>query len=715
VEVLEARLTPTGNVDFTAVAAGNPTGDDVILWTRALDPDNPQSLALTAQVSTDPTFVSVDYAFPGQTDPQRDYTVKVDASGLATGTRYYYRFQKDDGQTSPVGTFQTAPDPAAAVPLHFGFSGDADGRWRPFVVTSDIAAQNFDYFVYLGDTMYETASLGSPAAADPYANPAQALADYRRKYRENLQPVNPGGFAGLRTFFASQANYTLLDNHELGNLQFQSGGAPAGIPYGKGVDASDPQYDVNQTGTYMNKTQGFNTLEQAYSDYQPVREQMISAPDDPRTDQTRQLFLAQQWGQSSIFFNLDDRSYRDIRLKTSTGADDTGPRADNPGRTMLGATQLAWIEQGLLDAQAGNITWKFVAVSSPIDQVGGDGGKSWIGGYRAERNALLKFIADNQIDHVVFLTTDDHQVRVNELTYLTDPNDPSSVALVPGAFCIVAGPLGAGGPDAITDHSFANLKSLADTLAESEIAQGIDPIGLDPAFPGLQNVSREGDPDADSLRQPVDFYSPDTFNYATLDVDASGQVLTVSVYGVDSFAANTFPEPDVVGPPRLLLSFQLNTAGTPEPGLRSLPQSAASRARIGGSRGMAAGPLGGGLAPNYGPSSASFRSLADNLVWATIAREAGPSATAPESLGLWIGSPQSNLSTDSPDQPVGLTGPDALNPATPEATRSSSVGATTEPGADSVLGSLGRLLPDLDAAGPPGLVRSFLTGGRAGQ
>ncbi len=32
-------------------------------------------------------------------------------------------------------------------------------------------------------------------------------------------------------------------------------------------------------------------------------------------------------------------------------------------------------------------------------------------------------------------------------------------------------------------------------------------------YPGLHDVFREGDPDADTLRQPVDFYSPDTFNY----------------------------------------------------------------------------------------------------------------------------------------------------------------------------------------------------------
>src|SRR5262249_23085966 len=82
-----------------------------------------------------------------------------------------------------------------------------------------------DYFVFLGDTMYETART---AAADPFADPAEALADYRRKYLENILPVKPGGFPGLQALFAAQGNYTLLDNHELGNAQFMSGGAPPG-------------------------------------------------------------------------------------------------------------------------------------------------------------------------------------------------------------------------------------------------------------------------------------------------------------------------------------------------------------------------------------------------------------------------------------------------------------------------------------------------------
>jgi hypothetical protein len=226
---------------------------------------------------------------------------------------------------------------------------------------------------------------------------------------------------------------------------------------------------------------------------------------------------------------------------------------------MLGKSQLNWLKQTLSDAQKNGVTWKIIAVSSPIDEVGGDGGKSWIGGYRAERNDLLKYIADNKIENVVFLSTDDHQNRVNELTYLANPNDPNSKTVLPKAFTIVGGTIGAGGPDTITDHSFSSLKASTDKLVADEIAKGINPIGLDPAYPGLQNLFREGDPNANTLRQPIDFYSPDTFNYVTLDISGDGKTLSVKNFGINSYAANTFPEPDQAGIARQILGFDIQT------------------------------------------------------------------------------------------------------------------------------------------------------------
>ena len=87
-EILESRLTPS--VTYTAVAAGDPTSDDAILWTRALDPAQRKAISVIAEVSTDATFRSIDGVYLGKADPNRDFTAKVDATGLHSGTTYYY-------------------------------------------------------------------------------------------------------------------------------------------------------------------------------------------------------------------------------------------------------------------------------------------------------------------------------------------------------------------------------------------------------------------------------------------------------------------------------------------------------------------------------------------------------------------------------------------------------------------------------------------------
>jgi hypothetical protein len=228
------------------------------------------------------------------------------------------------------------------------------------------------------------------------------------------------------------------------------------------------------------------------------------------------------------------------------------------------------LKQTLLDAKASGAVWKFINITDPIDMIGpygsgDDGGKTWWGGYRAERNELLKFIADNGIKNVVFLASDDHTGRINELTYMPDPSkdptNPANYKVLDGVISIVDGPMGATGPDTVTDHSFAYVKALADALALKQRTAGLNPVGLDAAYRGLFNVYREGDSTAAAIPKPVDFVSPDTNNYVSLDVAADG-VLSVSMRGINSYPQNSFPEPSAAGQSRTLLSFSVD----PNPG-----------------------------------------------------------------------------------------------------------------------------------------------------
>lgn len=576
---------------FNGVAAGDMTSRDAILWTRVDNGGAPASL--TAQVATDPAFSNVVWTGMGSTAAANDYTLKLDATGLTANTRYYYNFT-NGGVASATGQFTTNPAPGQPTPFKVGFSGDADGRFRPYTslagfgTAANPGSQGLNAFIFLGDTIYETASKGSPAVPSltPGSTSAQAQAAlpvYNQKYLENISGVAPsgaistsGGQQGLQQFLSSVGTYTLLDNHELGNKQLQSGGAPTAAA----SPNVNPSYDVNTTGSYNNGTVAFQTLNKSFLDYHPTAATIdgtptgglaagnlqtgaggVVAPSDPRTNGTAQNYLARSWGQNATYIQLDDRSYRDVRLDVVGG-----PRADQAGRTMLGTTQLQWLKDQLLAAKASGSIWTVISVSTPIDQTGGNqDSKSWFGNYRAERNEILKFIADNGLQHVVFLTTDDHEIRTTQLQYEPDPvNKPGVFALVPGAFQILTGPIGAGGPDAVTDHSFANIQALLNSSGTGVdnnpdlIAHGDPLIGL-VGLAGLSDVYRQYDPNAGGSPSSVDFFSPDKFGYTTLAFDQYGN-LRVETWGINSYQQNEYLQFGQV--PELIMAFSV---AVPEP------------------------------------------------------------------------------------------------------------------------------------------------------
>jgi PhoD-like phosphatase, N-terminal domain len=260
-------------VALDGIAAGDASSTDAVLWTRAENGGNPTEL--TAQVATDPDFENIVSTVDGAATTDTDFTLKLDVTGLTANTQYYYRFVMPGGVTSATGRFITAPTPDQKVEVRFGFSGDADGRFRPYPLIANLASQKLNYFIFLGDTMYETASTGSPAVpvitglTTNTAELSTALTGYNRKYLENRLGVNTAtglpnnaGQQSLQPMFAAAGAYTLLDNHELGNLSLQSGGAPPTAPQ----QTTDLSFDVNATGSYNVKTAAFQTIEKSFLD-----------------------------------------------------------------------------------------------------------------------------------------------------------------------------------------------------------------------------------------------------------------------------------------------------------------------------------------------------------------------------------------------------------------------------------------------------------------
>jgi phosphodiesterase/alkaline phosphatase D-like protein len=522
-----ARLEPFAY----GVAAGDITSGSAVLWTRTPGPASVVSELAASETFENPTALP---AVPATA--ATDFTVKVVATGLQPGTRYYYRFKAGEA-VSPVGTFKTpyAADQDATVT--FAFSGDADWRWKPYPLLHSLTQEKLDFFLFLGDLIYETTDLRGQTAVED-------LAGYRWKYRENREPragEPADGPNPMLALYGQYGQYSIFDNHETGLSKadqhapsYNEGGARAGE-------------------SFVNQTEGFKARLQAYREYQPVREEVVSGTGDPRADGTGKFYRSVSWGANVQLIIVDDRSYRDRRLAKS---DD--PATLSCDRTMLGAAQMQWLQGELLAAKRRGVTWKVIVVSSPMQQLGKasqvgidlDTNKSWPGGYLCERNRLLAFIDSNAIDNVVFLTTDNHYTVINNLLYNPVPDDPTSpLRRARNAFEILTGPIGA--ISGRTPLSAADIQGLARREADRKILDvwngdapgrdgklqglkqaGLDPIGLEPDFPGLDLASLRATGAPAGQVVPLDFASFHTYAYVVLTFDKTH--LSVTAKGFPS-------------------------------------------------------------------------------------------------------------------------------------------------------------------------------------
>jgi phosphodiesterase/alkaline phosphatase D-like protein len=416
--LLAAPHCPFGPSFDLDVAAFDVGPDGAILWTHVLVFHDETSVEVALQVATDVAFANVVHQETVQAPADADYTVQVLVGGLAPSTVYYYRFQSDallpgTTVTSRVGRFRTAPPPEEHAALRFVISGDANLRvvgqlGSSFYVLEDALAQDPDFFVYFGDTIY------ADAGVLPDGGPAVTLDDYRLVHRGTRLDTS------LRDLLASTGTFAGWDDHEVRN-----------------------DYDGETV-----EPERFAVGAQAFFEYLPLRR--------PQEDPTR-TYRRIAWGSDVELFFLDGRQYRSAEQFCNRISPD-GPEADTlfspfpedevlaesllppdlyqqvlpfftpsdpdcvanvigaPGRTLLGADQLAWLESALLDSTA---TWKIIVNDVPLSTLFFQPYDRWEG-YPEERQALLDFIAQN-LDpaHTLVLTTDFHTnlaLRRPELT-----------------------------------------------------------------------------------------------------------------------------------------------------------------------------------------------------------------------------------------------------------------------------------------------------------
>ncbi len=107
-----------------------------------------------------------------------------------------------------------------------------------------------------------------------------------------------------------------------------------------------------------------------------------------------------RWGANAECFLLDCRRFRSA---------DAAP--DVAGKTMLGATQLAWFLAAVTASQA---TFKLVFTSIPLDF--GDGNDDW-SSFTVERNAIFAALATAGTPGVLFISGDQHWFAAHRHAY----------------------------------------------------------------------------------------------------------------------------------------------------------------------------------------------------------------------------------------------------------------------------------------------------------
>ena len=498
----------------SGVAAGETTTNSVLLWTRSDEPG-----ALRFDVATDADFRDI-VASADCSAVDALQSVKASITGLAAGTQHWYRAIDASGAVA-VGTFRTIRD-LGRTGFHMGVSGDWRGELMPLPALRNVASRDLDMFYALGDTIY--ADVASPAVP---ASQATTLAEYRAKHAETL--TERFGLNVLRDLRASTSVFAMIDDHEVTN-DF-AGAAPAG---------SDARFGASSNG-FLSGTELFRNGVQAFQEFHPIDPVVWAGTGDARTDGTASLYRTRRFGLDAQFFAVDARSYRDQELPDANPADPSTWAAYigatyTPGRTMLGLPQLNRLMGDLAQAQASGVTWKFVMMPEPIQNLGVLAASDRYEGYAYERAMLLGFIKQAGIQNVVFISADIHGTLVNNLTF---PGGPGGSQVQSGAWEISTGSGAYAAPFGPTVAGLAAALGLPGTLPLSYYLSlpavqqeayitgllnaqitpfGYDPIGL--AGSGIPFKQMVGGPTATN-----------SFGWTEFEVDQVTQRLTVTTWG----------------------------------------------------------------------------------------------------------------------------------------------------------------------------------------
>jgi alkaline phosphatase D len=383
---------PSFNPDWApfyhGVASGDPLEDRVVIWTRVTPEEMDATVDVSWKVATDPLLEQVVQSGNFTTDASRDYTVKVDVTGLEPGNTYYYGFSAF-GANSLTGRTKTTPTGELATHLKFGVVSCSNYQAGYFNAYGRLAERNdLDAILHLGDYIYEYAnsvygadSLFDVREMEP-ANEIVSVADYRARYSTYRLDTN------LIRVHQQHPFITVWDDHETANDAYKDG-----------AENHDPETEGDWE---TRKANG----KQVYFEWMPIRD-----------NEDQRVYRKISYGNLMDLIMLDTRlEGREIQINNvldSALLDST--------RTILGAEQKAWLLDQLANSSA---QWKVIGQQVIFSELN----VGWAAlvddsfeyfdvesqfldiwdGYPAERKQLMDYIKENEIDNVVILTGDFH-------------------------------------------------------------------------------------------------------------------------------------------------------------------------------------------------------------------------------------------------------------------------------------------------------------------
>lgn len=377
---LEPCLAPF----YHGVASGDPMSDRVIIWTR-VTPDSTHTggpIVVSWRIATDTSMQNIVASGSLLTDATKDYTVKVDVTGLQPAKFYFYEFTAL-GKNSVVGRTRTAPS-GDADSCRFAVVSCANYEAGFFNVYKVIKNRNdIDAVIHLGDYIYEyeTGGYAPNATANRTWEPANeiiTLTDYRTRYSTYHLDED------LRKLHQQFPFIIVWDDHESANDSWKDGA--------QNHQSNEGSWSVRKSNS-----------KQAFFEWLPVRQ--TGPQNDPY-----QIFRNIQYGDLLELIMLDTRLHgRDEQAGT------TGSTVTNPNRQLLGTDQFTWLGNRLSNSSA---RWKIIAqqvMMAPLQLAGvAVNGDQW-DGYPAERTRVYNHIIQNNINNVVVITGDIHSSWANDL------------------------------------------------------------------------------------------------------------------------------------------------------------------------------------------------------------------------------------------------------------------------------------------------------------